>query len=401
MSSGTASALALVAALGSPAPLLAVVKPAPLVGSAPLVAALGPAPAAGTRPAPDLLGGGTLVAYTPLGYLPDAAWRPRAAALRADAEDLARLGARAIVTPRATRALAPVCRFFKRRGFVTVVVGVADPTDAAELRAARALRRCADGYAVGSGGLAARRYPRPALEAAVAWLRRTTGRPVAVRELLASYRTDPRLLWVGDWVFPIADGDPTGGAQEACGITATAYRELLERGPQDRPLALAATGLPTAGAPAANEHAQRAYFMCLASRRVPFAHDEAYDQPWRGGVAARRGLFRDDGTPKLFAWQLARPRLTIEQTAPVLAGRVASATPARFRVLAYARGEHWQPQPAQALSRGGHWVVPGVAGRPVVVLLAAPEFAPVEPTDRPPPVDGVRLFARAEAPAPP
>src|SRR5262245_11688143 len=159
---------------------------------------LGAARAAGMSP-PDLFGGGKLVVYTPLGWRPDAAWRPRASALRADAEDLTRIGFRAALTARTTVASKPICRFLRRHGFVSVIVGVADPTDVAELRAARALRRCAAGYAVGSGGLAAGRYRRPALEAAVTALRRTTGRPVAIRELVASYRTDPRLLTVGDW----------------------------------------------------------------------------------------------------------------------------------------------------------------------------------------------------------
>lgn len=360
---------------------------------------LGRAPANGAPSAPDLSGGGALIAYTPSGYAPDATWRASAAGLRADAEDLARFGGRAIVTERTTAALEPVCRFFKRRGFATVIVGVADPTDAGELRAARSLRRCADGYAVGSGGLAAKRYRRSALVTAVAELRRATGRPVAVRELAASYRADPALLGVGDWMFPVVAPDPARGAQEACGVTMAVYRELLERGPQDRPLALASAGLPTADTPGANEHAQRAYFSCLASRGVAFAYDEAYDQPWRGGGAATHGLFRADGTPKLFVWQLARPRLTIAQTTPALAGHVANATPSRFRVLAYTHGEGWEPQPPRPLSRSGRWSVPGVAGRPAVVLLAAPGFTPVEPVDRPPPVDGVHLFAGAETPA--
>jgi hypothetical protein len=358
------------------------------------VAAAAPSP-------PDLTGGGSLVAYTPSGYAPGGAWRARAAGLRADAEDLARFGARAIVTERTSMALEPVCRFFKRHGFTTVIVGVADPTDAGELRAARALRRCADGYAVGSGGLADRRYDRRALEAAVAGLRRATGRPVAVREQASSYRTSRGLLGLGDWTFPLLDAELLRGAQDACGVTIATYRELLERGPQDRPVALASTGVPTADAPGANEHAQRAYFTCLSSRGTPFAYGEAYDQPWRGGAAAARGLYRSDGTPKLLAWRQARPRLEIARTGRTLAGRVADATPSRFRVLAYTRAARWQPRPPRPIARSGRWTVPDTDGAPAVVLLTAPGFAPAEAVDRPPPVDGVRVFAAAETPAAP
>jgi len=257
--------------------------------------------------APPDLRGGLVVAYTPLGYAPDPSWRPRAAGLRADADSLRRIGAVAVVTERSTRALAPVCRFLKRRGIRTVIVGVADPTDAAELRVARRLRRCADGYAVGSGGLVSRRYARRSLERAVAALRRDTGRPVAVRERIESYRADPGLLRLGDWVFPLVDADPRHGAQEACGATMQAYQTLRARVPPDRRVVVAAAGLPTAVAPAANEHAQRAYLTCLASRDIPFVLDEAYDQPWRGGAGATRGVFRADGTPKRFAARWRRP----------------------------------------------------------------------------------------------
>ncbi len=356
---------------------------------------VGPISAAG----PDLFGGGKLAVYRPLGFLPDPSWRPRAASLRADAEDLWRLGFRAAVTERTTRGSKPVCRFLKRHGFVSVIIGVADPTDAAELRAARALRRCADGYAVGSGGLATRRYGRRALEAAVAGLRRATGRPVAVREQVASYRADPHLLGVGDWVFPIPAIDVPHGAQEACGVTMAAYRELLERGPQDRPIALAAAGFPTAGQPGANEHAQRAYLSCLASRDVPFAYDEAYDQPWAGGAAGALGLYRDDGTPKLLAWQLARPRLTVTRPAPGLEGRVESATPSRFVVLVYVHdGESWQLGPPARISRRGRWHVTVPAKLRVVALLAARSFAAPVSVDRVPPVDGVTIFATGGPP---
>jgi hypothetical protein len=361
----------------------------------PLVALLA-GPACAT--APDLFGGGKLVVYRPLGYTPGPGWRPRAAGLRADAEDLTRLGFRALVTERTPAAMKPVCRFFKRHGFASAIIGIDDPGDAAQLRAARALRRCADGYAIGDGGLATGRYRRRVLEEAVAALRRATGKPVTVREGIASYRGDPRLARAGDWVFPIATADPARGAQDACGLTMAAYRELLERGPQDRPVTLASAGLPTAGVPGANEHAQRAYFSCLASRGVPFAYDEAYDQPWAGGGAGTRGLFRADGTPKRFAWQLVRPSLTVTRTPSGLAGRVDAATPARFVVVVYARaGDRWRLVPAVALSRHGRWRAVAPADGAAVAVLAAPTFAP-SAAERPPPVDGVQVFATAAVP---
>ena len=78
-----------------------------------------------------LLGGGRLVAYAPRGYDPTSTRAPSARALRADADSLTPLGFSAVTTYGSSRALAPVCRFFKRRGFRTVLVGVWDPRDAA------------------------------------------------------------------------------------------------------------------------------------------------------------------------------------------------------------------------------------------------------------------------------
>src|SRR5262249_29221778 len=107
-----------------------------------------------------LLGGGRLGAYAPV----DRGGPPAAPALRLDAEALAAAGFRAVTTYGASPALAPICRFFKRHGFHTVLVGIADPTDRDERRRAIRLKRCADGYVVGTGGLAAGRYDRDALD---------------------------------------------------------------------------------------------------------------------------------------------------------------------------------------------------------------------------------------------
>jgi hypothetical protein len=259
-----------------------------------------------TLPAPDLFGGGRLVVYAPRGFDPTPGWKPRAKRLRADATALAGIGVRAVETESTPESLMPVCRFLKRYGIARVIVGVADPTDTAELRRAARLRRCADGYAVGWGGLGERRYTRAALVAAADRLRRRTGKPVAVRERPEAYKDDPTLLGVGDWVFPLVDPlrEEVVGPQESCGATMQAYRDVLERAPVDRPVTIAATGMPTSGSPGANDSWQRAYLVCLESRNIPFAVFEAFDQPWRQG-AEYYGLLRADGSPKLWATQLS------------------------------------------------------------------------------------------------
>ena len=158
-------------------------------------------------PAPDLLGGGKLVVYTPLGYAPGVAWRPRGAALRADAEDLARLGFRAVVTERTTPALEADLPLLQAARFVSVIVGVAiRPTP----RSCGRRARCGAAPTVRRRQRWARHGPARA-EAAVAGCART-GRPVAARAGRVVSRRSRCSAW--DWVFPIAAADPTR-AQEA------------------------------------------------------------------------------------------------------------------------------------------------------------------------------------------
>ena len=84
---------------------------------------------------------------------------------------------------------------------------------------------------------------------------------------------------------------------------AAAYGDLVARAPGGRPVVIAEAGLPTAGAPAASEGNQEAFFQCLAGRGLPFAYFEAFDQPRKqdDAVAPQWGLFGVDRTPKRWA----------------------------------------------------------------------------------------------------
>jgi hypothetical protein len=344
---------------------------------------------------PDLRGGGRLVAYTPRGYDPQTGRAPGPASLRADADELHRRAFRAITTFSATRALMPVCRVFKRRGFRTVLVGVRNPLDRAELRAAEKQRRCADAYVVGDGGLDAGRYTLADLTRAVRRLR-GTGRPVAVREAVASY-DDPALLTLGDWLFPIANPYRAGETHPAgaCGFSAKAFLAFTARAPAGVPVVLAETAFPTAGYQGANENYQRAFLLCIETRRVWFEYFEAFDQPWRSEypAAVYWGLFRADGTPKMMMSLAAPPVLTRRGRGALVWGRVRHASPEHYCVLVYARSERWQPVAASALTRRGKWKARVPAGRELAVLLVAPGWVPGRDLERLPQVDGAGVFA--------
>jgi hypothetical protein len=349
-----------------------------------------------------LLGGGRLVAYTPLGFDPGRGAPPRASVLRADADTLYRLGFRAVTTYGASRSLVPVCRFFKRRGFRTVLVGVEDPRDRAELGRARLLRRCADGYVVGTEGLAAGRYTREELEAAITRLRQTSGRPVTTREPLASYGDDQTLARVGDWLFPTVEPWPAGHheSQDACGWTIFAYRDLAARAPAGVPTVVAETGLPTEGAPAALEHYQRAFFQCLESRAVAFAYFEAFDQPWRSGdVGPHWGLFRADASPKIWAAQQMHPALVARRGRREVHGRVRGVPPRAARVVAYTDDGQWTLAGRATCGRRGKWRIAVTPNRSVVLYLVTAAWEPPPAPARRPTVDRAQVLAERELPA--
>ena len=84
------------------------------------------------------------------------------------------------------------------------------------------LKRCADGYVVGSGeARRAAATTAATLDRAIHDVRAATGRPVTTREPLASYRDDASLVRAGDWLFPIVqpwDAEQRD-SQAACGWT--------------------------------------------------------------------------------------------------------------------------------------------------------------------------------------
>jgi hypothetical protein len=366
-----------------------------------LVAALlvGGAPAAHAISVEKLLGGGRLVAYAPVDVTRT---RASARALRQDAQALAAAGFTAVTTYGASRALVPICRFFKRQGFRTVLVGIADPTDRDEHRRAARLARCADGYVVGNGGLTAERYDRATLDGAIRTLRDRTGRPVTTREPLGAYR-DASLLRAGDWVFPIIQPweAEQRDSQAACGWTIFAYREIAERAPAGVPTVIAETGLPTAGALATSEHYQRAFFLCLESRQVVFGYFAAFDRPPTGvdSVDAHWGLFDAAGVPKLWAAQQVRPTLAAERSGGRLRGRIAGAPPRGLRVVVYLGGARWEVGPAVALDRRGRFEADVPADRPAIVYLAWGSWTPPASVEQPPRVDRSQVLAKQDLPA--
>jgi hypothetical protein len=231
----------------------------------------------------------------------------------------------------------------------------------------------------------------------MAGLRAAAGKPVATREPIDRYETTPSLLALGDWVFALAHPHEENAThpQAACGVVANRFVALRRQVAPDRHVMLE-TGLPTAGEATLSENGQRAFLACIETRAVRFAYTAAFDAstPTPRPVDAHAGLFRADGTPKMWAASLARPALLVRVRPGYVRGVVGRAAPENFRVVTYSRGEEWMPGDPVVISRWGKWRARGDAA---AALLVAPRFVPRGPVGRLPQVDGVDVFAVVDA----
>ena len=223
-----------------------------------------------------------------------------------------------------------------------------------------------------------------------------------MREHVDAFRDDPGLLRLGDWVFPTIQPWHAGKreSQDACGWTIFTYRELAELAPAGMPTVVAPTTMPTEGERGASEHYQRAYLLCLESRQVPFAWATAFDEPASADVVrAHGGLFRADGSPKLWAAQQFSPALVAERAGESIRGRVTNVPPGFVQVVAYVKREQWERAPAVVLDRRGAWTVAVPRDRPVAVYVASRAWSPPPAAERRPRLDRAYVLAERELPA--
>ena len=149
-------------------------------------------------------------------------------------------------------------------GFEGLIVGVWDPTDEKELRAAEqaTLHPVVVGYCVGNEGLD-ERYDLETLVAAMDRLRRTTGKPVSTTEQ------------VHDHPYFSGYRDP----QEAVAWTERVFKAL--DAVSDKPLIFKEVGLPSDGDADLSETRQARYYQLLRETNVVYVVFEAFDAPWK------------------------------------------------------------------------------------------------------------------------
>jgi hypothetical protein len=178
------------------------------------------------------------------------------------------------------------------------------------------------------------------------------------------------------------------------------YRTLAARVPGGLPTVVAATGLPTSGDPRTSEYYQRAFFACIDSRQVPFGHFVAFDQPDRHDVptGGHWGLFRADGTPKVWASRELGVTLAATRAAAGVTGTVPAAVRALVRVVGYVQREQWERLPLPAIDDTGAWQIPVTAERPVVVFAVIASWEAPSRVERLPVIDRAHVLARRDVP---
>jgi hypothetical protein len=169
------------------------------------------------------------------------------------------------------------------------------------------------GYGIGNEGLYQNRerYTIPELCSAISDLRISTGKPVATSEEMDDYSFHPELLFVGDWLFPIAHPywHSTKYPLDAVKWQTTRYNDMVES--TDRFVFFKEVGLPTSGAYGLSEKNHDLYYRELAKTDVHFVYFEGFDQLSKTGSSVEPfwGIFNATRKPKLLGWNLMGYRL--------------------------------------------------------------------------------------------
>lgn len=246
------------------------------------------------------------VAYAPTHHNPDPAANMTASeeVIREDLQILLDAGFRGIVTYSSSGILAEVPRIAVEMGFEGIIMGIWSPGDAEETGAALQAVNYIDGYVVGNEGLFFDRYNLETLELAIAELKAKTRKPVTTTEVLSLYFHEPKVLELGDWLFPNVHPYWQGitDPYEAATWTEDTFTELEARS-GGKPVILKEVGLPSEGAPRLSQYQQALYYTKLRDSSVRFVYFEAFDQFWKSedGVGPFWGLFTKDQAPKVIS----------------------------------------------------------------------------------------------------
>lgn len=217
---------------------------------------------------------------------------PQASEMEIDLAQIKSAGFSGILTNSSHLPMTVVPKMAKNMG-LNVIMGVWDPVDRAELE--RAIRQAAyvDAYCIGDFQ-AQQSLPVEVLEQAVRLVKKRTGKPAAVSDLVKNY--GDRLARTGDWLFPDAHltlGDSLNIARNVelfmqSTSTMAKFAQAL-----DCPLIFKSVAYPHKGFAGASDELQRDFFRLLLANlndpqrghgaRTSIVVQEAFDAPWKVG----------------------------------------------------------------------------------------------------------------------
>lgn len=231
------------------------------------------------------------IAYSPTDFNPTTTppqW-PTETSVREDLRVLRNAGFNGLVTYSSNYAnrdapdeLLDIPALAQEAGFKNMIVGIWDPADEQELRAAEqaAQHSIVLGYCVGNEGLD-ERYDLGTLVSAMGRLRRTTGKPVSTTEQIHDYYENSPLWTISDWIFPNTHPYYSGyrDPHEAVEWTRQVFETLDSL--SDKPLFFKEVGLPSGGDSDLSQMHQAQYYRLLRETRVVYVVFEAFDAPWK------------------------------------------------------------------------------------------------------------------------
>ncbi len=226
-----------------------------------------------------------------------------------------------------------------KKNKLSVIMGIWDPSDPAEIEQALSRSDYVDAYAVGHNGLPSR-YSYLQLAKAVGYLRFHARRPVSTTEPITLYTEHSSLLRIGDWLFPDAQVS-VEHTEAAAGPTARVVAEnawtLARMEHSGRPVLLKMVTYPMRG-DGASEQGQKAFFETLFDIRdrelpgVSISVHAAFDQLWKSDRRECHrpwepyiGVLNPDGSPREAATFF---RVTIQVS--VARGRVVGSAARRW-----------------------------------------------------------------------
>lgn len=253
------------------------------------------------------------ICYAPTNFNPKENIYPSIQSIKDDLILLKNNGFDGVITYECRNVLAHIPEIARTIG-LEVIQGIWDPANKKELDRAVEKSHIVQAYCIGNEGLGTR-YSLRDLDQGVTYIANKTGIPVGISEQIHLYFQQPKLIDIGDWIFPIVH--PHFGNAKSIENATTWIREntrqlgqLAAEHNQNKIIFIKEIGMPSSGDPVYNESKQAEFFDYLVQQMdLPYAIFEAFDrQGWEyiSPVEPYWGIFHQDRSLKLPAKRIKR-----------------------------------------------------------------------------------------------